>query len=50
MYPEYFGKYPKESFVTALYQSVVSRHRKKLPRCFRSGSYGAEQNAWICLM
>ena len=50
MYPEYFGKYPKESFVMAFYQSVISGHRKKLPRCFLSGSYGAEQNARICLM
>lgn len=50
MYPEYFRKYPKESFVTALYQSAISGHGKKLPRCFLSGSCGAEQNARICLM
>ena len=50
MYPEYFGRYPKELFVTALYQSAISGHGKKLPRCFLSGSYGAEQNARICLM
>lgn len=50
MYPEYFEKYPKESFVTALYQSVIFGHGKKLPRYFLSGSYGAEQNARICLM
>ena len=50
MYPEYFGRYPKELFVTALYQSAISGHGNKLPRCFLSGSYGAEQNARICLM
>lgn len=50
MYREYFKKYPKELFVTAIYQSVLKGHRKECPRCFFSGGYGAEQNARICLM
>lgn len=50
MYPEYFGEYPKVFFVTALYQSALSGHGKKLPRSFLSGGDGAEQNARICLM
>ena len=50
MYQEYFKKYPKELFVTAIYQSVLKGHRKEVPRCFFSGGYGAEQNARICLM
>jgi len=50
MYPEYFGKYPKELFVTVLYQSVLNGCQKGFPRYFFSGGYGAEQNARICLM
>lgn len=50
MYPEYLGKFPKEYFVTAFYQSVLSGYRKEFPRCFFSGGYGAEQNARICLI
>ena len=50
MYPEYLGKYPKKLFVTAFYQSVLTGYRKKFPRCFFSGGYGAEENARICLM
>ena len=50
MYQEYFKKYPKELFVTAIYQSVFKGYRKEFPRCFFSGGYGAEQNARICLM
>ena len=50
MYPEYLGKYQKEIFVTAFYQSVLAGRRKEFPRCFFSGGYGAEQNARICLM
>lgn len=34
MYPEYLGKFPKEYFVTAFYQSVLSGYRKEFPRCF----------------
>lgn len=50
MYPEYLGKFPKEFFVTAIYQSVLSGRRKEFPRCFFSGGYGPEQNARICLI
>lgn len=50
MYPEYLRKIPKEFFVTAIYQSVLTGKRKEFPRCFFSGGYGAEQNARICLM
>lgn len=41
MYLEYLGKYPKKLFVTAFYQSVLTGYRKKIPRCFFSGGYGA---------
>lgn len=50
MYPEYFGKYPKELFVTAIYQSVFAGQRKGFPRSFFSGGYGGEENSRICLM
>jgi len=50
MYPEHFGKNPKELFVTVIYQSVLKEYRKGFPRCFFSGGYGTEQNARICLM
>lgn len=50
MYPEHFGGYKKEFFVIGLYRSVLTGARDEFPRCFLSGSWGADQNARICLM
>ena len=50
MYQEYFERYPKELFVTIIYQAVLKGYRKEFPRCFLSGGYGGEQNARICLV
>ena len=32
MYQEYFEKYPKELFVTTIYQAVLQGYRKEFPR------------------
>lgn len=50
MYPEHFKGYKKEFFVIGLYRSVIMGARSEFPRCFLSGSWGADQNARICLM
>ena len=50
MYPEHFKGYKKEFFVIGLYRSVIMGGRSKFPRGFLSGSWGADQNARICLM